>query len=110
MGESIWRPALGMAGLPAKLRIHDLRHRAAALLISQGGHPEAIKRQLGHSSILVTMDIYGYLFPSDAEALADRMNELSLASQTDMSQTDRRRTSEPPAALRGAKTPHQDAA
>jgi hypothetical protein len=42
-------------------------HTAAALLISQGGHPQAIKRQMGHSSIRVTMDTYGHLYPSEAE-------------------------------------------
>lgn len=66
----IWKPALEKAGLPPALRIHDLRHTAAALLISQGAHPEAMKRHFGHSGIGVTMDTYGHLFPSDADRLA----------------------------------------
>ncbi len=68
--KNVWQPALETAQLPAALRIHDLRHTAAALLISKGAHPEAIKRHLGHSSIVVTMDVYGHLFPSEAESLA----------------------------------------
>ena len=45
------------------LVFHELRHTAAALAIAQGAHPLAIKERLGHSSITVTMDTYGGLFP-----------------------------------------------
>jgi integrase len=83
----VWRPAVVAADLPANLRIHDLRHTAAALLISQGGHPEAIKRQLGHSSIRVSLDTYGHLFPSEAEALAASMDNVFRRSQTDNRRT-----------------------
>gem|GEM_PF-3451610 len=62
--------------------MHDLRHTAAALMISTGAHPEAIKRQLGHSSIKVTMDVYGHLFPSDADKLTFDLDDLYRKSQT----------------------------
>ncbi len=68
--RQIWYRAVAEAGLPDGLRIHDLRHTCASLLISQGAHPKAIQTVLGHSSITVTMDRYGHLFPSDMEALA----------------------------------------
>lgn len=64
-----WNGAVIEAGL-TQLRIHDLRHTCAALLIAQGAHPKAIQAHLGHSSITVTMDRYGHLFPSDVESLA----------------------------------------
>lgn len=35
-------------GLP-KIRIHDLRHTAATLLLQQGVHPKVVQEQLGHS-------------------------------------------------------------
>jgi integrase len=54
----------------AGLVFHELRHTAAALAIAQGAHPLTIKERLGHSSITVTMDRYGKLFPSLDEALA----------------------------------------
>jgi len=53
-------PALRRAGLP-KIRFHDLRHTYASLLIDQGEYPKYIQTQLGHSSINMTMDIYGHL-------------------------------------------------
>ena len=85
----VWKPMVEAAGLPEGLRIHDLRHSAVAFLISQGAHPEAIKRFMGHSSISVTMDIYGHLFPSDAEDLAEKLDELFRRSQTDKIRTRR---------------------
>ncbi len=83
----VWKPAISDAGLPESLRVHDLRHTAVALLINRGAHPEAIKRYMGHSSIAVTMDIYGHLFPSAAEDLADALDELYRQSQTDKIRT-----------------------
>jgi integrase len=55
-----FHPALVAAKLP-QIRFHDLRHTYAALLIDQGENMKYIQRQLGHSSIRVTMDIYGHL-------------------------------------------------
>jgi len=71
----VWLPAVAAAGLPNGFRIHDLRHTCAALLISQGAHPKAIQTHLGHSSIQVTLDRYGHLFPDDMERLADGLDE-----------------------------------
>jgi integrase len=68
--RQVWYRAVADAGLTEGLRIHDLRHTCASLLISQGAHPKAIQAHLGHSSISVTMDRYGHLFPSDMDALA----------------------------------------
>lgn len=81
--KKVWRPALAVAGLPQTLRIHDLRHTATALMIATGAHPEHIKRHLGHSTITVTIDPYGHLFPSEGEAIAERLNRMLRDSQTD---------------------------
>jgi integrase len=70
----VWQLALEAAGLPASLRMHDLRHTCAALMISEGANPKQVQCHLGHSSITVTMDNYGHLFSGDVEALAERMD------------------------------------
>jgi len=52
---------------------HALRHTAASLFIEQGWSPKKVQTVMGHSSITVTYDIYGHLFPShedDAKAMA----------------------------------------
>ena len=56
-------------------------------MIAAGAHPEHIKRHLGHSSIMVTMDLYGHLLPSEAEEIADRLDDMLRASQTDKRRT-----------------------
>jgi integrase len=66
-----------MGGKPLRAQppynFHALRHAAASLFIEQGWTPKKIQTIMGHSSIQVTFDIYGHLFPSpddDANAMA----------------------------------------
>jgi integrase len=61
------------APLPERLRFYDLRHTCASLLIAQGASVKAVQAQLGHATASITLDTYGHLFPSDMEALADRL-------------------------------------
>jgi integrase len=72
-------PAAAQAGLPG-LTPHDLRHTAVALAIAAGAHPKAIQQRMGHSSIMVTLDRYGHLFPEMDERLADRLNDTVTAA------------------------------
>jgi integrase len=70
--------------VPNALRFHDLRHTCAAFLIAEGRHMEEVKDYLGHSSIRVTSDRYGHLFPAAraeiAEALDARFRGSTLAA------------------------------
>jgi integrase len=59
----------------SELRFHDLRHFFASFLISQGLSPKYVCDQLGHSSIQVTFDIYGHLFPKAKEEASIRLQE-----------------------------------
>jgi len=72
ISSSFWNhcftPALSACGL--RCRFHDLRHTSVALAIAEGAHPKAIQMRMGHSSIRVTLDRYGHLFPELDEALA----------------------------------------
>ena len=56
---------LEKAGL-RRVRFHDLRHTFATLLIEQGYPLPYIQQQLGHSSIRMTVDVYGHLAPSSS--------------------------------------------
>jgi integrase len=57
-------------------RFHDLRHTAASLLIGSNAHPKLVSMRLGHSSVQITLDRYGHLFPSADEALAAALDTL----------------------------------
>ena len=67
---------LEQAQLPHGLRIHDLRHTCASLLIAAGANPKAVQTHLGHSSITVTMDRYTYLFSSDIDDLIRHLDQI----------------------------------
>ncbi len=67
-----FRPAAARAGLPA-IRWHDLRHSYASLMIAGGVHARTLMELMGHSSITVTMDVYGHLYPGAAQQAADTL-------------------------------------
>jgi integrase len=48
------------AGLPT-IRIHDLRHTAATLMLENGIHPKIVSERLGHSGIQITLDRYSHV-------------------------------------------------
>ena len=82
--RSIWRARVwAEATEHAKvhpLRIHDLRHTAAALAIKAGAHPKAIADRLGHALITTTLNTYWHLFPVLDEELAERLDAMGRAS------------------------------
>ena len=60
---------LRRAGLPT-LRIKDLRHVHASIMLSEGVHPRVVQEQLGHASITLTLDTYSHVMPGiQAEAV-----------------------------------------
>lgn len=67
--------ACSAAGLPA-IRVHDLRHSHASLLIDMGFNPVAIRDRLGHENINITLQTYSHLYPSKDKEAADRLNDL----------------------------------
>ena len=66
---------LEAAGLP-RVRLHDLRHTHASLLLARGVHPKIVQERLGHSSITMTLDLYSHLVPGLQEAAAATLNGL----------------------------------
>jgi integrase len=61
-------------GLPL-LRFHDLRHTAATIMFENGENAKAISERLGHSSVAITLDLYGHVTEQVQEDLAARMDE-----------------------------------
>jgi integrase len=72
---------LATAGL-AKMRIHDLRHSAVAILIAQGVHVKAISELLGHSSVAFTLQVYGHLLEETKRETAIKMDAALLRVAT----------------------------
>jgi integrase len=63
---------LGVAGL-RDVRLHDLRHTAASLLLLQGVAPRVVMEVLGHSQISLTMNTYSHVVPELKRDAAERM-------------------------------------
>lgn len=77
--------ALAVAGLPT-IRVHDLRHMAATILLTAGTHPKVVQEMLGHSTIGATLDIYSHVAPAlHSEGAAHFDSVLGAASSTQMS-------------------------
>ena len=58
-----------------RIRIHDLRHSHASLLVEMGFSPLEIANRLGHEKIETTLNTYSHLYPDKREQLADRLDK-----------------------------------
>ncbi len=64
---------LHRVGLP-HIRVHDLRHTTASILLEAGTHPKIVQDLLGHSTIRLTLDTYSHLTPPLHQASARTMD------------------------------------
>lgn len=63
------------AGIPP-IRVHNLRHSHASMLIDMGFSPLEIADRLGHESVKTTLDTYSHLYPDKDTKLAGELNRL----------------------------------
>ena len=73
--------SIGLKGV----RLHDLRHTHATLMLRQGVHPKIVSERLGHSSIAITLDTYSHILPGLQEAAARKFDEGLQTTPIDMS-------------------------
>ncbi|MGI8575306.1 MAG: tyrosine-type recombinase/integrase [Egibacteraceae bacterium] len=81
---SWWNPpaislAFGRAVRRAKarpIRLHDLRHTHASLLLAAGVNPKVVSERLGHSSVAFTLDTYAHLIPGMQPRAAELFMDL----------------------------------
>lgn len=69
-----FRMIIERSGLP-KMRIHDIRHTFASLLLQQGESIYYVKEQMGHASIQMTVDTYGHLVPGSNRDAVNRLDD-----------------------------------
>jgi len=73
-----FKKLLTTAALP-DMRIHDLRHSAATLLLKMGVSLKVIQELLGHSSYVITANVYGHVLPEQRDEAANKMDGLFLS-------------------------------
>lgn len=69
----VLRPLLKRAGLPS-IRVHDLRHTAATLMLAQGVQTRVVQDVLGHSDIRTTLGTYAHVLKDQKEEAANKMD------------------------------------
>ena len=70
-----FKPLLKSAGLPI-IRLYDLRHTCATLLLSAGENPKVVSERLGHASVTLTMDTYSHVLPDMQEAATKKLEDM----------------------------------
>ena len=58
------------------IRLHDLRHTGATLLLGNNTDIETVSHRLGHSKASVTLDIYGHALPENDKQAADALEAM----------------------------------
>jgi integrase len=69
-----FKPLLKKAGLPV-IRLHDLRHTCATILLMAGKHPKYVQELLGHANISITLDNYSHVIEGMDGGLDDAMDQ-----------------------------------
>ena len=72
----VWKDfnrVLRAAGLPLHFSPHSTRHTYATLLLSNGESIQYVQQQLGHSSIKLTVDVYGKWIPLKSGGVQERI-------------------------------------
>lgn len=66
---------LRRAQLP-RIRLHDLRHTHATMLLAAGVHPKIVSERLGHSTISLTLDTYSHVLPTMQDEVTRKLDAL----------------------------------
>lgn len=73
--DRVFANACKAAGVK-KIRLHDLRHSCASLLISRGVSIVAVSKRLGHTNIEQTLNTYSHMMPRDDEMMLQIVDEV----------------------------------
>jgi len=69
------RKSLGDDAL-SPLRLHDLRHTHATLLLRAGVHPKIVSERLGHATVSITLEVYSHAIPTLQREAAGKLAAL----------------------------------
>jgi integrase len=70
-----FRPILEKAELP-RIRLYDLRHTCATLLLMAEENPKVVSERLGHSTIVLTLDTYSHVLPTMQQQATARLEKM----------------------------------
>lgn len=70
-----FRPILTKAELP-RIRLYDLRHSCATLLLMADENPKVVSERLGHSTVVLTLDTYSHVLPTMQQQATARLEKM----------------------------------
>jgi integrase len=75
--ENVARCAADLGeGAPPAIRLHDLRHTHATILLRDRENVKVVSERLGHASVTVTLTVYAHVMPGDQRKAAARFAAL----------------------------------
>ena len=75
LNDRHFQPLLEKAGLQ-HIRLYDLRHTTATLLLSAGENPKVVSERLGHASIVLTLDTYSHVLPTMQQNATQKLERM----------------------------------
>jgi len=84
--ERHFKPILKMEDLP-DIRLYDLRHTCATLLLAAGENPKIVSERLGHASVTMTLDTYSHVLPDMQEKATAKLEEILFSAKDNNSHT-----------------------
>jgi len=70
-----FRPLMKLAGLP-QIRLYDLRHTTATMLLLLGENPKVVSERLGHASVTLTLDTYSHVLPTMQKTATEKLEKM----------------------------------
>ncbi|HET6408843.1 MAG TPA: site-specific integrase, partial [Chthoniobacteraceae bacterium] len=71
-----FKPILKAASLSPEIRLYDLRHSCATLLLQAGTHVKVVSERLGHASAMLTLDRYSHVVPGLQESATEKLESM----------------------------------
>jgi integrase len=67
---------LKKAEIRTSIRLYDLRHTTATLLLQAGINPKIVSERLGHATIVLTLDTYSHVLPNMQRDATDQLEQM----------------------------------
>lgn len=64
------------AEITKHIRLYDLRHSSASFLLQANVNPKVVSERLGHSTVVLTLDVYSHVLPTMQEEATEHLEEM----------------------------------
>jgi integrase len=76
IGRLVFKPLLRAAGLDERMRLYELRHTVATLLLDAAENVKVVQERLGHARASTTLDTYGHVLPGRQQQATATLSDI----------------------------------